>query len=67
LVPRFRINCVDLTDFLPKPANENGVIPINSRIEEFAETFFLLAETFWVKNTPKTRTKVKKREQFKIP
>ena len=60
-----RIYFDDLNDFLPKPTNETGVRPMKSRSLEFVETFFFLVETFWVKKGPKTRTKVKKREQCK--
>jgi hypothetical protein len=57
LVPGVRIYFDDLNDSLPKPANETGVIPAKSRFKEFAETFFFLAETFWVKKGQKCEQK----------
>jgi hypothetical protein len=57
LVLRVRIYFDELNDFLPKPANETGVIPAKSRYKEFAETFFFLAETFWVKKGQKCEQK----------
>jgi hypothetical protein len=57
LVPRVRIYFDDLNDFLPKPANETGVIPAKTRHKEFVETFFFLVETFWVKKGQKCEQK----------
>jgi hypothetical protein len=46
LVPRVRIYFDELNDFLPKPANETGVIPAKTRHKEFVETFFFLLKHF---------------------
>jgi len=57
LVPGVRIYFDELNDFLPKPANETGVIPAKTRHKEFVETFFFLGETFWVKKGQKCEQK----------
>ena len=54
----FQIKCVDVNDFLPKPANENGLAQWNRGLS-FGETFFFLGETFLVKKDQKREQKWK--------